>query len=200
MDALYSEKHRKDIIQKYATEMEFIKIYTDHIINDSKSIIHIGARVEYKALQLRKIIELIIMASLVANSDQYMAFYNRLGSVWNIKYICTDLKKINEDYFPKAIELNKDNGKISFIEDTIQSEEIMLIHEKMGKFLHATNPYGTMPNYIEAEKYIDDSLMRIMKLLNSHLIRLIDDIFLLVFMASSQDGHPVVYWLGKNFN
>lgn len=57
-----------------------------------------------------------------------------------------------------------------------------------------------LPNYIEAEKYIDDSLMRIMKLLNSHLIRLIDDIFLLVFMTSSQDGHPVVYWLGKNFD
>lgn len=152
MDAIYSEKHRKGIIQKYATEMEFIKIYTDHIINDSKSIIHIGARVEYKALQLRKIIELIILASLVANSDQYLAVYNRLGSVWNIKYICNELKKINEDYFPKAIELDNDNGKISFIEDTIQSDEIILIHEKMGKFLHATNPYGAIAKLYRSRK------------------------------------------------
>lgn len=82
--------------------MGIIKLRVEEIKNAPNIIKHWQPLVEYKALHLRKIIEQILLASLIANSEVYQQYYNRLESEWNARYICRDLESIHPKFFPVA--------------------------------------------------------------------------------------------------
>ena len=194
---MYSEKERKEIIQKYADEMEIIKYRTHEIFTAKKRFDYLEPAIEYKALQLRKIIEQIILASLIANADEYKKYYNRLGSEWNARLICRDLERVNPDFFPKAVKNMPD--VIDNKPDGISCQEILTIYDKLGKHLHSKNPFDTQPRDLEAlSNFIDDSMNRIIYTLNTHNVTLIgNEAFLNVVMKSTKDGHVGISWFIK---
>ena len=100
---MYTNKQQEEIIKKYTDEMEIIKLRTNQIFTVLGKIDYLEPTVEYRALQLRKIIEQILLASLIANADEYKQFYNRLGNEWNARLICRDIERINPAFFPRAV-------------------------------------------------------------------------------------------------
>ena len=196
---MYTNKQQEEIIKKYTDEMEIIKLRTNQIFTALGKIDYLEPTIEYKALQLRKIIEQILLASLIANADEYKQFYNRLGNEWNARLICRDIERINPAFFPRAVINHPDIMKIDDAPDSMNSDELLTIYEKMGRLLHANNPFSTPPDYHKLSEYIDESCKKIMGLLSTHTIRLIggDDFLFVVMNASNHGGHVAINWFTK---
>ncbi len=148
--------------------------------------------VEFKALQLRKIIEQIIVASLRTNSEKYLEFYRRLERDWNARIISRDIARINPGFFPKAAINNPERKTIENKEGAIGCEDLISIYEKLSKYLHSTNPFSSPIDYQKAHGFINESLDKIVNLLNCHTVELFgEDGFLFVVMNSSNHGGKV---------
>lgn len=196
---MFTEKQQKDIIQKYTDEMEIIKLRIDQIITITGKIPYLEPTVEYKALQLRKVIEQILLASLVANADEYQRLYNKLGKEWNARLICRDIERINPDFFPRAAINKPEEMKIDDDPNSMTSDELLSIYEKMGKLLHSKNPFASPIDYSAESAFIDDSCTKIIRFLSVHTIHLIGgDAFLFVVMkATNHEGRVAINWFEK---
>lgn len=62
---------RQFILDKYSYEMEVIKLRMEQIRAAENDIFFLIPMVEFSALQFKKIIEQIILASLITNSETY---------------------------------------------------------------------------------------------------------------------------------
>jgi hypothetical protein len=61
------------------------------------------ARVEFVYLQLRKIIELIAMGSLLANAKMFAQVQSNIQKYWNAKDLLRDIQAVNLDFYPNPI-------------------------------------------------------------------------------------------------
>ena len=196
---MYSEAQKVEIIKKYTSEMEVIKLRTTQIFTALSKFEYLEPAVEYKALQLRKIIEQIILASLITNADEYKAQYNRLEKEWNAKNIIRDLERLNPDFFPRPV-MNRTDYIIEDKQPVISSQQMVDAYKKMGKYLHSKNPFDTARwDYREVSDFIDDFTRRIIYTLNNHNVTLLGgDVFLNVVMeAEDKNGHVSVLWAEK---
>lgn len=149
--------------------------------------------VEFLALQTRMVIETIFLASLITNSEKYIETYNKLGSVWNIKYIAKDIEQINPNFFPiptvssnKPIDnLTRRNG------DFPSKEELIDFHSKCGKFLHSANPYASKIDYKEFEKSIHVLIRKIMQMMSCHTIHLANTDYIFHVVMSGINDHQI---------
>ena len=195
----YTEAQRGEILKKYANEMSIIKLRTEQIFSANNRFDYRELAVEYKALQLRKIIEQILLASLVANAEEYKKYYDRLGTEWNAKYICQDLRRINPEFFPKAVN-NRPDFQIDDKPEGISSQEILVVYDKLGKYLHSKNPFeSNLWDYDAISDYIEFNLKHIIYTLNCHNVTLIGgDAFLNVVMKSQEHkGQVYAVWFDK---
>ena len=190
------EEKKRILINRYASEMEIIKLRVEQIKNASKIIKYWQPMVEYKALHLRKIIEQILLASLIANSEVYQQYYNRLGKEWNARLICRDLERIHPKFFPVAVIDDHENQNIfDNLQDSLTSDEVIEMYEKMGKLLHSNNPFSPFPNYQELSKYIDDCCKKIICFLRVHKTMMYGEKdFLYVIMEEKNSGHVSINW------
>lgn len=81
---------------KYANVMNEIKRRTLVIasfINKERNAMYNAVDIELQCLQIRKILELIALSSLVANKKVFQKQLNELQKMWNAKYILNDIKK-----------------------------------------------------------------------------------------------------------
>ena len=58
---------------------------------------------EFCALQLRKMLELIALGNLVANKEEYKKHRENFEKDWNAKRIIEDIEKFNPNFYPKPI-------------------------------------------------------------------------------------------------
>ena len=65
------EEKKKILLNRYTSEMEIIKLRIEEIKTAKQKIRYLQPIVEYKALQFRKIIEQILLSSLIANAEIY---------------------------------------------------------------------------------------------------------------------------------
>ena len=154
-------------------------------------------------LQFRKVLELIAMSSLVANS-QAMQQINRgrrkLGNMWNGDTILKLVERINPDFYPiPMIERQPRHSvaKAELVEKTesfLTRSDFSRLYNLCGGLMHADNPLGGKMDY---KKYCDEGPKwesRILELLGCHKIRLVgQDGFYLVHMREQRDGKPHLY-------
>lgn len=175
--------------------MGVIKLRMEQIRTAENDIHFLIPRVEYMALQFRKIIEQILLASLITNSDIYQQYYNRIGKEWNPKYIAQDLKRINPNFFPKAVIDHHDNHKLEEIKDSLTCDELIEMYKHIGKLLHANNPFSQFPDYEEFSAYIIKGCSRIIDLLSIHIIKPYGEkTLLLVIMHQGKNGDVSINW------
>ena len=62
---------------------------------------------EFCALQLRKILELILASSLIANKEEYEKHSKSFNKNWSIKKKLKEIKRINPNHFPIGMEIKK---------------------------------------------------------------------------------------------
>lgn len=177
-----SNREETRIVEKYAQQMNMVKLRInaiDAILSKKYTTPYAATNIELCCLQLRKCIELVIMASLVANSTEYQAAYARLGRDWKANCISKDLSRINSEFYPHPIKIIKKEGKPDKFVDLdpseyITCEQMMEYYEKIGAIMHSENPFGAQIDYSYYEKLVTDCRAAVIKLLKCHLAHLCD--------------------------
>lgn len=192
------EQIRQRILDKYSYEMGLIKLRMEQIRTAENDIPFYIPMVEYRALQFRKIIEQILLASLVTNSEKYKEYYDRLEKEWNPKYIARDLKRINSNFFPKAVIDHHDQHQLENREDCLTCDELIEMYKHIGRLLHANNPFSQLPDYEAFSMYIINGCSRIIDLLNFHTIMPYGEkVLLFVIMHHGENGEVSINWCEK---
>lgn len=153
-----------------------------------------ATNIEFMYLQLRKILELIALGSLVANKSEFEKRKIKFEKFWNLKFIIKDIERLNKDFYPKPIKEvpslkpNTKRDLVDISEGFLTKEEFVKVYERCGKILHANNPFGSKANLDVYEKQITSWMGKIEILLNSHIIKLLDDDNLyLIHMKEEKD-------------
>ena len=150
--------------------------------------------VESCCLQLRKILELIAFASLVANKDIYSAAYTTFATHWHAARLLRDLANVNPDFYPKpVVEMpSRIPGGVNDLKDRdpdyLTKHDFVTVYDECGAIMHAPNPYGTAIDYSRYQQQLPVWRAKIMNLLNSHKIHLINNPgFYLIHMKGDPD-------------
>jgi hypothetical protein len=175
---MHTNNEMTEIVNKYATCMQEIKLRTNAVISIIKketTTLYPYTNVEFLYLQIRKILELIVLANLVANNKEYQKIRQSFATDWNAKRIIETIKKINNDYFPKAICRKKSNNakiKCEWKEKTsdILTENLFIdMYNEISCFLHAKNPFNAESVNIETiNKKVIVYINLIINTLNEH--------------------------------
>jgi hypothetical protein len=147
-----------------------------------------GATAMYKAttiesvyLQFRKILELIALGSLVANKNEFSKVYSNFAKCWNAHYLLRDVERLNPNFYPRPIvevPSKRPGAKMDWQDKKdgfLSRDEFLKLYEKCGAIMHAGNPYGSQVDYGYYERNIQGWLDKIIGLLNSHTIRLVNN-------------------------
>jgi hypothetical protein len=187
----------------YCNCMEEIKkrIMSINAIRSKKlSTLYSATNIEFICLQTRKILELIALSSISANKEEYARQYEKFASHWNAKRILSDIEKVNPSFYPvPTIQIfDKETGRPTSIKKVesgyLTKEEFPDVYDKCSEVLHSSNPYGIRIKYGEFEKLIPEWQSKIMRLLNFHVIQLIDSkLQLWVLMHTEKDRKVHAY-------
>jgi hypothetical protein len=188
LDCLVQIKTRTEIIRQELA-----------LIAASKEQDYLEIKVEFLCLQLRKILELIALSSLVANKEEYAKQREKFSKDWNANLIFKDLERINPNFYP--VPTNQTPSRIEGVifdlqpisEEYLTQKDFIEIFNKCGGVLHSTNPYSEKKDFTEILKDFSTWLNKIVKLLNHHNIVLADgETMIIGLMHGSKDGKPQV--------
>ena len=141
-------------------------------------------RVESLILQVRKILELMALGSMVANESAYKEAYEKFEQRSHADRILRDLERINPDFYPRPAKVSKSEQEgvdhhMELVENPdasyLRKSDFPKIYKKCGGLLHAQNPFGSQRDYHYYESNIPVWMKKIEKLLSVHVFRLIDD-------------------------
>ena len=188
-------KWRAEIISHIENTDRFNKDKDDPSLYRYRSLIPQDVKIEAVALQIRRIIESIALASLVANEPLYkeeaeqFKKFNRTADIF--KYI----EKRNPDFYPKPIKQfqaryeSNIESKIQFIEDGFMTRDMCIeVYKKCNKILHPQNPFADdkETDYEQFYSQVRDWINQIVRLLNCHVFRLVgSNDFYVVHMADT---------------
>jgi hypothetical protein len=188
-------------IARYASLMKEIKLRVDVIWafrSGRTHALYVPTTTESICLQIRKILELIAMGSLIANQKAYAQVYSNFAKSWNAKLLLRDLARVNPNFYPRAIvevpsEVPGVTNDFQDRTDALTQDEFVKIYDKCGAMMHASNPFGSSLDFEYYKREVPAWIAKIMALLNSHVIRLIDDTrFFLIHMKEDADNE--VHW------
>jgi len=164
-------------IDRYCGVMEEVKRRTTVIqkfLLGKVNTVYKATTIESACLQIRKILELIALGSLVLNRKEFERINSKFSKCWNARLILQDIERLNPEFYPRPIQ--DVNGNLVAIESGFLTQrKFTKVYEKCGSILHAENPFGSKVDYGYYEKSIPSWLMQIMRLLNNHIIHLLDD-------------------------
>jgi len=155
--------------------------------------------VELIALQFRKIVEMVVFSSLVANRDRYSAMHKDFASHWKIKDIIRRIKAVNKDFLPIPVNEIERSGERLWDypsgKDYFSEQELVEIYQESGGILHSHKPFTAKRPDID--KYLTKVSRRIDKFirtLNCHQVHPLNEreVFI-VHMEEENSPNPVIY-------
>ncbi len=196
-----------ELYQKYIACMEEIKKRTEvvtGIVRGEISTRYVGTTAESAALQLRKILELIALSSLVANHKQYSKYRANFRKDWNAKRILETLDKANPKFYPvPTIQVQIEKGRFDtpHIESGyLTKDDFVVLYDRCSTILHADNPFSIREEDIKAFlfKEVPEWMDKIITLLNHHHVFPVgDDYMYIVLMQSKDDGNVHMSGFGR---
>lgn len=135
--------------------------------------------IELVFLQLRKCLELIAFASLIANKDKYSAAYANFASHWKAKGMLECIEKLNPDFYPLPVKqptvLANGVKHLDLVPNGfLTRSEFVTLYEKSSEFLHSRNPFTTKDPVVKLGYSTKEWLSRIKCLLKLHVTHLVD--------------------------
>ena len=184
--------------EKYRQCMEEVKRRTEVInafLTGRCNALYVQSTAETVCLQIRKILELIALASLAANHREFSRRRRDFHKMWHGGRILHDLKQINPDFYPQPSEqVLDDAGKVIRVDEIktgfLSEADYKTLYNKCGATLHATNPFSRSDQDIQAFlKQVPEWMEKIRALLQHHHIQLSDpDLQFWVIMRAKSDG------------
>lgn len=157
---------------------------------------------ESAALQLRKSMEAVAFAAIAPNKQMYAAFRknadrpSHFGEDWQADSIFLSLSKVNPDFYPDPLLQESRVGPHIWhfgkpLSGYMKRKSFETLYKRLGKFLHADNPWGNDKGWANFAKDLPDAIVKIRGLLKKHrtLIRAPDFNGVWVVDAPS-DGTP----------
>ena len=185
-------------ITKYCNLMEKIKVRMgvfDFFVTGEGHALYKPTTAESACLQLRKILELIAMASLIANKDAYSKVHRNFKKHWRVSLLFKDLEKLNPGFYPRPVILvppENPQADIQFndrVGDFMTKEEFIKAYKLCSAILHSENPYAKDIDYNIYEEKLAGWGQKIVNLLDLHRISLLDNKeSYLVQMNNATDG------------
>lgn len=140
-----------------------------------------GNEIEFDSgvLQLRKSLEATAYASIVPNKAEYQSLRQKshtnpdFTKDFNASKIFHDLRKINKDFYPVPLVPTKRQDDNSWHYDRkekgfLSEKKFQNIYDRLGKFLHADNPWGTDKQRQNIAKDIEERIKETRELLELH--------------------------------
>lgn len=156
------------------------------------STLYSYTNIEFMCLQIREILELISMGSLVVNQEEFEMIEVKYSKFWNAKLILQDIERLNPCFYPIPVrELQASNREgIKEIQHKesgyLTREDFVEVYDKCGRILHAQNPFGSKLDYGLYSDMVRWWSTLIIELLGIHLIKLKGgDSFYLIHMEES---------------
>lgn len=171
MDAprIYLDKMDEALKRLLASE-EFVEqsIRTENMID-----------LESGALQIRKAMEAIAFASIAPNKQQYEAVRKNaekpihFGNDWKADSIFLILEKLNPDFYPNPVsgptQTSPGHWHYGQVTDGfLTKKNFEVLYKRLGKFLHADNPWGTDKGWKQIQADIPPAIAKIRTLLKKH--------------------------------
>ncbi|MQR02473.1 hypothetical protein [Glaciimonas soli] len=157
---------------------------------------------ESAALQLRKSMEAIAFAAIAPNKEQYAAIRKNAEkstdyrSDWQADTIFLTLRKVNPDFYPdpliQRVQIEPGHWHYEKLLDGYMTRKnFETMYKRLGKFLHADNPWGSDKGWASLAKDLPDAIKKIRALLSIHrtIIRVVEFNGVWIVEAPS-DGTP----------
>ncbi|QCU90284.1 hypothetical protein [Thiomicrorhabdus sediminis] len=130
-------------------------------------------------LQLRKALEALAYASIAPNKNAYQAFrsnaekQNDYKKDYKASSILQALKRINVDFYPLPLipAIQKGDGTWHYDRkavDYLTDKRFVKIYDRLGKFLHADNPWDNNKNPQNLVSEIERTINEARELLELH--------------------------------
>jgi hypothetical protein len=166
-------------ISLYCAQMELVKKRIEVVLYYERRhgrALYTASTIESVYLQFRKILELIAMASLVANKEVYSQEHANFTRHWNARRMLEALERLNPGYYPKPV-IEKNGGEELVVKENgfLTQDDFVTLYNKCGAIMHTDNPYGEKTNYDNYLPQITRWRGLIMGLLDNHKIHLLDD-------------------------
>jgi len=172
-----------DILNKYTACMEQIKLRMESILFILKKERSTGYKytdTEFICLQFRKILELIALANLVSNKEQYAIMNKNFANHYHAKHILRDIEKVNPNYYPIPTRqiIDKKTKKVketvNIEEGYLTKEEFVTIYDECSELMHAENPFASPKQLDILSSKFQSWYNKILILLNHHQLQLVD--------------------------
>lgn len=200
MDIEMELNRESTLLTRYLNNMQQIKLRmhsVQEVLMGVRSTSYPATNIEFCSLQIRKILELIVLSSLVSDLDLYEREFKNLDKMWNPRLIIRDIERINPNFYPEPIEI--EHGEIdNFKPKTdgfLTKNNLIHAYEKCGKYLHAPSLGISKQQeelmYAEAQTNIVSWSKEIVGLLSVHIVHLHNSRdFYYVVMQAKSDGQP----------
>lgn len=149
--------------------------------------------IEFACLQIRKILELITMGSLVANQELLESINADYANYWNAKRTLYKIEKLNSHFYPEPIiekpssREGVKNDLVGVKGDYLTREKLEIIYDSCCNIIHANNPFAEKINYGHYAPKISEWYRLIMALLSIHLVKFKEGEMYLIHMEE-KDG------------
>ena len=154
---------------------------------------------ELVSLNLRKILELIAFASLVANKEIYSAAHEKYLHEWSTGRLLENIEKLNPDFYPKPLKPPevRDNGVKHFPDSDkpfLNKADFTKLLNLCSDVLHVWNPYTPRERKVNFELHVLEWVDKIQWLLDIHCIRLAGNKDVMVVVMHEHDGKVHAYY------
>ena len=136
-----------------------------------------GLDTEVIFLLLRKSLEQIAFASLIAHKEAYAKIYADFAKTWRVKQMLDRIAEIHPDFYPKPVSFPVvDTGKVKHLIDVtdgfLTQEDLVFLYSCSSEVLHTWNPFRKDARVVNTERPVAEWVARIKRLLDLHYIRL----------------------------
>lgn len=177
-DCLYEIKKRVEVIAAHINR----QVHEKYLL----------VEVETVCLQFRKILEKILLMSLVANKEAYAEQNEKYAKHYHAERLLRDLERINPDFYPVPTKLvKKENDYDEWIDiktGFLTKDELVRIYEICGGMMHAQNPFSASKPIEDIQRQFPEWLTKICVLLNHHHIKLVGGKLMVVAMMERSDN------------
>jgi hypothetical protein len=167
------EKIFQDKISESLFRLDASLIYLSYY-NDSGHLFDLESAI----LQLRKALECIVFSNIAPNVEQYKKFREEASkgcfeNDYHGKRILLALGKINPDFYPIPYETPKLQADGSYhLEQRVNKfpqASFEKLYDRLGKFLHADNPWGNDKGYQNIAKDIPNEILAIQDMMTRYI-------------------------------
>ena len=176
------KKKKQSDAEQYANVMGEVKarlFLADDFITKKLTTGSDTTDIEFIALQLRKVMELVALGSIVPNKTKYQKLRKDFEKHYHARRIMVDLEKVNPNFFPKAmlrvpVSAPGANLEIKKRENVwLSKKRFERQYDKLGKIMHADNPFAQRRAYASLYKQYRELIKNLWELMECHLITLV---------------------------